>query len=57
MGTDNCTDTLSPLVMKGIEEFNRGEFFAQHESLEAAWRAEPRPVCELHQGDIVLWIL
>ena len=50
MDTDNCADTPSPLVMKGIEEFNRGEFFEQHESLEAAWRAEPRPVRELYQG-------
>ena len=50
MGTNNCTDALAPLVMKGIEEFNRGEFFEQHESLEAAWRAEPRPVRELYQG-------
>ncbi len=50
MDTDNCTDTLSPLVLQGIEEFNRGEFFEQHESLEAAWRAEPRPVRELYQG-------
>jgi len=50
MNTNDCADDLSPLVMKGIEEFNRGEFFEQHESLEAAWRAEPRPVRELYQG-------
>jgi len=50
MNTNGCADDLSPLVMKGIEEFNRGEFFEQHESLEAAWRAEPRPVRELYQG-------
>jgi uncharacterized protein len=50
MNTNDCADDVSPLVMKGIEEFNRGEFFEQHESLEAAWRAEPRPVCELYQG-------
>jgi len=50
MNTNDCADDLSPLVMKGIEEFNRGEFFEQHESLEAAWRAESRPVRELYQG-------
>jgi predicted metal-dependent hydrolase len=50
MNTSDCADVLSPLVMKGIEEFNRGEFFEQHESLEAAWRVEPRPVRELYQG-------
>ena len=50
MRNEGCAGSLSPLVMKGIEEFNRGEFFEQHESLEAAWRAEPRPVRELYQG-------
>jgi len=50
MNTNDCANDVSPLVMKGIEEFNRGEFFEQHESLEAAWRAEPRPVRELYQG-------
>jgi predicted metal-dependent hydrolase len=50
MNTNDCASDVSPLVMKGIEEFNRGEFFEQHESLEAAWRAEPRPVRELYQG-------
>ena len=47
---DECAGSLPPLVRKGIQEFNRGEFFEQHESLEAAWRAEPRPVRELYQG-------
>jgi predicted metal-dependent hydrolase len=37
-------------VLKGIEEFNRGEFFGQHETLETAWRAEVRPVRALYQG-------
>jgi uncharacterized protein len=50
MNTNNCAGSLPSRVMRGIEEFNRGEFFEQHESLEAAWRAEPRPVRELYQG-------
>ena len=50
MNTNDCVGSLPSLVMRGIEEFNRGEFFEQHESLEAAWRAEPRPVRELYQG-------
>jgi predicted metal-dependent hydrolase len=50
MNTNDCAGSLPSLVMRGIEEFNRGEFFEQHESLEAAWRAEPRPVRELYQG-------
>ena len=46
---DECAE-LPPLVIKGIEEFNRGEYFEQHETLEAAWRAEPGPIRELYQG-------
>ncbi len=42
---------LSPaLVWRGIEEFNRGEYFEQHETLEIAWRREPGPVRDLYQG-------
>jgi len=42
---------LSPaLVWRGIEEFNRGAYFEQHETLEIAWRREPGPVRDLYQG-------
>ncbi len=46
----DCADTLPPLVLNGIEEFNRGEYYEQHETLETAWRAESHPVRELYQG-------
>ena len=38
------------LVLKGIEEFNRGEFYECHEYLEEAWMREPRRVRFLYQG-------
>jgi hypothetical protein len=50
MTSDECREPVPPLVRQGIAEFNRGEFFEQHESLETAWRAEPRPLRELYQG-------
>ena len=50
MNANDGADVPSPSVMHGIEQFNRGEFFEQHETLETAWRAEPRPVRELYQG-------
>jgi predicted metal-dependent hydrolase len=50
MTNDDCAELPPPLVLKGIEEFNRGDFFEQHETLETAWRAEPRPVRGLYQG-------
>ena len=46
----DCDGELPPLVVKGIEEFNHGEFYEQHEALETAWRAEPRPVRKLYQA-------
>jgi predicted metal-dependent hydrolase len=37
-------------LLKGIEQFNRGEYFECHETLEDLWRAESRPVRGLYQG-------
>ena len=45
-----CAEPPPPLLLKGIEQFNRGEFFAQHETLEELWRAEARDVRYLYQG-------
>lgn len=39
-----------PGLLAGIEEFNRGQFFECHETLEALWLAEPRPIRRLYQG-------
>jgi hypothetical protein len=41
---------LGELARQGIVEFNRGEYFEQHELLEQAWLAERRPVREMYQG-------
>lgn len=35
-----CNQPISSEAQRGLEEFNRGEYFAAHESLEAAWMAE-----------------
>jgi hypothetical protein len=35
-----CKLPLSPLALKGLEEFNRGEYFEAHESLEDAWNED-----------------
>jgi uncharacterized protein len=36
--------------VRGIEQFNAGEFFEQHETLELLWRATSAPVRELYHG-------
>ena len=41
---------LGELARHGIVEFNRGEYFEQHELLEQAWLEEARPVREMYQG-------
>ena len=43
-------DALHPEAAKGVEEFNAGHYFEQHEHFELAWMAEPRPIRELYQG-------
>ncbi len=45
-----CAERAPANVARGFEEFNRGEFFEQHETLEAAWIAETDPVRYLYQG-------
>jgi CheY-like chemotaxis protein len=47
---DGWNDPLSDLARAGIVEFNRGDYFEQHELLEAAWLAESRPIREMYQG-------
>lgn len=41
---------LPDLALRGVEEFNRGEFFECHEYLEDAWREESGRVRYLYQG-------
>ncbi len=43
-------EPLGESARRGIEAFNRGAYWEQHEMLEAAWRAEVRPVREMYQG-------
>ena len=43
-------EDVPKLVLKGIEEFNKGEFYECHEYLEEAWMQEPRRVRFLYQG-------
>ena len=45
-----CQDLPPPQLLEGVEQFNRGEYFEQHETLELLWRAETRSVRRLYQG-------
>lgn len=48
--TPRCAGPPAPALVQGIAEFNRGQFFEQHETLEDAWIAETDPVRYLYQG-------
>ena len=39
----NSQQMFPELLIKGIEEFNRQEYFACHETLEALWQKEEEP--------------
>lgn len=43
-------EPLTEKARAGIDEFNRGDYYEQHELLEAAWMEEARPVRDLYQG-------
>jgi uncharacterized protein len=48
--TARCDDPPPAALLHGIEEFNRQEFFEQHETLEGIWMVEPDAVRYLYQG-------
>ena len=45
-----CQEELSVLGVKGIEEFNRGEYFQSHETLEDAWNEDQSAGRELYRA-------
>ncbi len=47
---EGSPEGLPDLALRGIEEFNRGEFYECHEYLEEAWMQEPRRIRFLYQG-------
>ena len=46
----SCPDVPPAALRTGIEQFNRGEYFECHETLEALWLAEPTSLRRLYQG-------
>lgn len=47
---DQCAAPLPPLVLKGLHEFNTGEYFECHETLETAWMQESGPVRDVYRA-------
>src|ERR671916_3245836 len=51
-----CAEPPPPELLKGIHEFNAGEFFEQHETLELLWRATVDDVRYLYQGILLVGV-
>ncbi len=45
-----CDEPAPPELLRGIAQFNGGEFFEQHETLELLWRATRTPDRALYHG-------
>lgn len=45
-----CQQKIPQLVLQGIQEFNRGNYYEAHEDLEHAWMDEAQLVRNLYQG-------
>ena len=45
-----CREDLSPAARRGIQLFNRGDYFEAHEALEMAWNQEADPGRELYRA-------
>jgi predicted metal-dependent hydrolase len=45
-----CAAPAPPELLQAIHEFNAGEFFEQHETLELLWRAVPEEIRHLYEG-------
>jgi uncharacterized protein len=45
-----CSAPAPPALVQAIHEFNAGEFFEQHETLELLWRATPEEIRHLYEG-------
>jgi hypothetical protein len=45
-----CQEPLPPLARQGVEKFNAGEYYAQHDLFEEQWVAEEGPVRDLYRA-------
>lgn len=56
LNKDRCQDEPPPLLVRGVELFNQGEYYDCHEVIEDAWNEEPAPVRIMYQGVLQLGV-
>jgi predicted metal-dependent hydrolase len=47
---NNCRDKPPLKLIEGIRQFNRGEYYDCHETLEGIWRDEQGKIRDLYKG-------
>ncbi len=47
---ETCQEPLSHYAVRGLEQFNRGEYFEAHDSLELAWMEDTSPGRDLYRA-------
>ncbi|RMF77371.1 MAG: DUF309 domain-containing protein [Chloroflexi bacterium] len=47
---DECAQPLPPLALQGVEKFNAGEYYSQHDLFEAQWVETEGPVRDLYRA-------
>lgn len=47
---DPCAEALPPAAITALEQFNAGDYYGQHDTFEALWMAETRPVRDLYRA-------
>jgi predicted metal-dependent hydrolase len=45
-----CDETLPPMAQQGVEKFNAGEYYKQHDLFEALWVKTEGPVRDLYRA-------
>ncbi len=45
-----CQQPMPPLIQQGLQEFNAGEYYEAHETIEHAWVEEPGLIRNLYRG-------
>lgn len=48
--TSDCAGAIHPAAIKGMDLFNKGEYWLAHEALEEAWKEESGAVRELYRA-------
>jgi predicted metal-dependent hydrolase len=50
MPSEICRETAPAELLISIGQFNRGEYYNCHDTLEEMWMAETRPIRDLYKG-------